>query len=284
MRTRYPGPMTSLGLRWRARSALTVGLLLVVITGIGCLTKLDSTEEPTPADEHPATPELEIAPEGQSSERSVRKRLDPVADVETEIPAPRCGDGFVEIPRSRRLDSFCIQRTEVTVAHYRACVAAGACEPPGPPGDLPESRCNWGVGSRDDHPVNCVTWHDAVAFCRWIGGELPTVRQWTRAARGDDERRYPWNSSPPKSDTACWRRTEGTCPVGAFPDDTSPFGIVDLAGNVVEYTADAPETGWRSQRGGGWYHTSAEYLRISFPQAGGEEIRVINLGFRCVTR
>jgi len=126
-------------------------------------------------------------------------------------------------------------------------------------------------------PVSGVAWADAVAFCAWFGeahGEpvrLPTETEWERAARGDDAREYPWGSGfDPARANLRDHGAGGPIPVGSLPTGASPFGVLDLAGNVDEWTsttyapypgapADVPvaET-WASDvhvtRGGAWFH------------------------------
>lgn len=88
-----------------------------------------------------------------------------------------------------------------------------------------------------DHPVSGVTWEDAAAYCAWRDGRLPTEAEWELAARGTEGRLYPWgNESGEQANYA--DRSDGTLPVGSFPDAGSPFGLQDMAGNVWEWTAD----------------------------------------------
>jgi formylglycine-generating enzyme len=154
---------------------------------------------------------------------------------------------FDEKPPQRvSVSAFAIQRTEVTSAAYQRCVTAGACRP------APPAR---GAG----HPVTGVTWADARAYCRWIGGDLPTEAQWERAARGDDGRRYPWGDQSPRLRANCGRGCydvfEGTAPVGSFPAGVGPFGTYDQAGNVEEWVAD-------------WYKESYPKMRPATDPSG----------------
>ena len=138
-----------------------------------------------------------------------------------EAPAHR-----VHCPRFR------IGRTPVTNAEYRLFVDATSRPAPShwPGGAVPEER--------ELHPVTYVSWADAAAFCRWAGGFLPTEAQWERAARGDDGRPWPWGDAPPTPAHAVFATTD-TASVGLGPDGASPFGALDLAGNVWEWTASA---------------------------------------------
>ena len=134
-----------------------------------------------------------------------------------------------------------MERTLATVKEYRACEGAGACTP------TPDKPyCNEHIAARDNHPINCVTWAQANAFCGWMGARLPTEEEWEYAARGTDGRRYPWGDDAPAKQL-CWdgatsdlgmMKRRGTCPVGAHPTGASPFGLLDMAGNVWEWSSD----------------------------------------------
>jgi len=150
---------------------------------------------------------------------------------------------------------FCMGRTEVTVAAYRQCRSTGACTGEGPWPVEQDDRCNYSDTdqSRDDHPVNCVTYEEAREHCQAQGGDLPTEAQWSRAAQGDDRRVYPWGSCDPSCSRAnydvngspgeepnglgCAEAHNGpfTWTVGSAPEGASPYGLLDMAGNVAEY-------------------------------------------------
>jgi formylglycine-generating enzyme required for sulfatase activity len=191
--------------------------------------------------------------------------------------------------REVTVSSFFLDRDEVTVAAYAMCVRSGACaavETRIAPSSAPWladmialDACN---GSRDDrvrHPVNCVTWNQARAFCAWAEKRLPSEAEWEYAAGGANRWSYPWGGVEFEDDmqpgfvSACGRECPlagkglayedafpTTAPVGSFPAGTSPSGIDDLAGNVWEWVADpyCPYDGkspCRSEhviRGGGW--------------------------------
>jgi formylglycine-generating enzyme required for sulfatase activity len=175
--------------------------------------------------------------------------------------------------------TFCMARLEVTVAQYQSCVTAGMCI-----ATKNESQCN---GTHTDtmgtHPINCISFPRALAYCNWAGGRLPTEEEWEYASRGTDGRRYPWGNAAPSAQllNACGDECVaqaaasdakvalysgndgwvGTAPVGSYPRGASPFGLLDMAGNVYEWTSSPYCTypvhnctsNYRMYRGGGFY-------------------------------
>ena len=93
-------------------------------------------------------------------------------------------------------------------------------------------------GEIGDHPVTNVSWEDANAYCEWVGKRLPTEAEWEYAARGDDGRLYPWGDDPRGARANINGTLAGTSPVGSFLESESPLGLLDMAGNVWEWTAD----------------------------------------------
>lgn len=201
------------------------------------------------------------------------------------------------------LCSYWIDRTEVTTAEYRRCVEAGRCSP----GGLVSATF-----IADDLPVVGVNWQQASSYCTWVGARLPTEAEWEKAARGIDGRIYPWGGDFDGSrlnycDANCvadWRDFDGddgyryTAPVGSFPTGVSPFGALDMSGNVWEWTADWYEADWyhrspyknptgpqsgvqRVIRGGSWLYP-AESVRVARRHRDVPTSRYDNIGFRCV--
>ena len=185
------------------------------------------------------------------------------------------------------LPAFEMDVTEVTVRQYARCVDAGQCTPP----DQREFS-TWAGPGKDDHPVNYVDWNQAMAFCKWAGKRLPTEEEWEYAARGSANRTYPWGNDPP-GDQLCWRRGEsqaGTCVVGSYASGASPFGVLDMAGNVGEWTSTqycdsyaAAKTCTNSlvTRGDSWFYGDPSGVRSSERNRLVAEDRLYDVGFRC---
>ena len=162
------------------------------------------------------------------------------AALDALTPVPIVGGAFKPAPRAATASQpaaparvtvapFDIDRTEVTVGAYAACVSAGKCSEPQAGGE-----CNWGRADRLDHPMNCVSPGEAAAFCAWRGRRLPDEDEWDFAAHGVEGRPLPWGKAPPEAQL-CWR-SAGTCAAGAHPAGKSPQGVLGLEGNVAEWT------------------------------------------------
>jgi formylglycine-generating enzyme required for sulfatase activity len=229
------------------------------------------------------------------------------------------------------IGAFCMQKTEVTVDAYEACIGAGACTTPHRAADKPDLFCNPGKAidcghlfcnagkpGRGNHPIKCVEWSQASAFCKWTGGRLPTESEWEYAARGTAGRKFPWGEEAPTAKllNACgdeclanlkakglptlaaamyamYPGDDGfpeTAPVGSFPAGASPFGVLDMAGNVLEWTESVYcpyanlncSSAFRVIRGGEWLSNVANEVRA----AGRFPARALgyhdnHLGFRC---
>jgi serine/threonine-protein kinase len=190
--------------------------------------------------------------------------------------------------------SFCLDETEVTVESYQRCVSSGACSEAATATIGANDFCNAGVEGREWHPINCVDWTQADAFCGWQRKRLPTASEWEYAARnGPMDTTYPWGSSEPSAAVVCAFSDAGTCPVKSKP---TLLGLHDMAGNVWEWTgtaaADRPGcvAGTRVNRGGAWntgaegaaYGPGAFEGRPTYPAQGGcRSARSPKIGFRC---
>jgi formylglycine-generating enzyme required for sulfatase activity len=195
-------------------------------------------------------------------------------------------------------DAFRLDRFEVTNARYASCVAAGACKAPSLSGSKTRARYV-GEAAFAEYPVIFVSWFDAVTFCKWAGGRLPTEAEWERSARGTETpRTFPWGNDAPTCDKANFAGCVGdTDQVGKRPAGSSPYGALDMAGNVWEWTADFYAADYYSQspvdnpkgpasgslkvmRGGCWV-SGADSLRSTCRKAELPSLWAPNVGFRC---
>ena len=159
------------------------------------------------------------------------------------------GEGDERPQRTVFVSDYYIDKYEVTVAHYRACVEAGACMQPYSGSAayrlaFEDYYTNWDKAGREHYPVNAVSWYQANSYCRWAGKRLPTEAEWEKGARGTAGGQYPWGDEEPDCDRivmddggdGCGQ--ESTWRVGSKPAGASPYGVMDMAGNVWEWIAD----------------------------------------------
>lgn len=194
------------------------------------------------------------------------------------------------------LDTFWIMQTEVTNAQYARCVSAGVCSAP--------DNSRWQDPAYADHPVTDVDWNQADAYAQWAGGRLPTEAEWEKAARGPSTgsgagRTYPWGEHAPDATLAnCCKFVNDTTPVGSYPAGVSPYGVLDMAGNVWEWTADWYDSGYYSQSPaqnptgptsgdsrvvrGGAYDWDADVVRVASRNRYNPGFRHWTVGFRVV--
>jgi len=219
--------------------------------------------------------------------------------------------------RSVYLSDYLVDKYDVTNRQYlRFCIITGHRLPRDPGfSDMPNYLSDY-----PDYPVVNIFWSDAQAYCQWAGKSLPTEAQWEKAARGDDGRTYPWGNDLPgasqqgnfadksgKRLNPNWVIIKGyddgyphTSPVGAFPAGASPYGCMDMAGNVWNWCAGwykktcyqtgscrdpcDPGQGWnRLQRGGCWYSLS-KFLRSANRSWLDPSLTSEGNGFRCAYR
>lgn len=153
-------------------------------------------------------------------------------------------------PHFVTLGPYWMDKHEVTNGMYQLCVDAGACQPPR---DFKSQNRSSYFGNSEfaDFPVVFVSWLDAKAYCEWAGRRLPTEAEWEFAARGNgDYRRFPWGDDSPTMTTANYDSiVRDTTRVGSYPSGASPFGLLDMAGNVWEWVADYYDANYYSQSG-----------------------------------
>ena len=132
------------------------------------------------------------------------------------------------------LDAYFIDKYEVTNLEYKQCVDAAACSPPH------SSNGDYTNPDKVLHPVHMVNWYNANDYCAWVGKRLPTEAEWEKAARGtEDTRKFPWGNEPPDCTLLNYNNCVGsTTTVGSYPSGASPYGVLDMAGNVSEWVND----------------------------------------------
>jgi formylglycine-generating enzyme required for sulfatase activity/tRNA A-37 threonylcarbamoyl transferase component Bud32 len=195
------------------------------------------------------------------------------------------------------LDTYWIDQIEVNNGRYNLCVRAGACRPPEQNGSRTR-MAYFNSRGYDEYPVIYVSWEDADTYCRWVKRRLPSEAEWEKAARGMNGFTYPWGDDLPNSRLANYNNQVGdTSPVGFYPDGASPYGVLDMAGNVAEWVEDwhdayyylqspslnplGPGMGeFRVIRGGSWFNMAGA-IRAAFRLWNYPDIRSESIGFRC---
>ncbi len=215
------------------------------------------------------------------------------------VPAGEFGMGSGAANATQRtvsLSEYWIYQTEVTNAMYAFCVSAGACAPPAQ---------ELGTPLYDNllyanYPVVGTTWDMAANYCAWIGGSLPSEAQWEKAARGSGGNTYPWGSLPEASCAlgnfaGC---IDATTDVTRYGDGASPYGALDMAGNVFEWVNDfygenyytsapaqdppGPDSGQYRVIRGSSFETDTEQAAVATRHFGGNAFHDRQTGFRCV--
>jgi formylglycine-generating enzyme required for sulfatase activity len=238
-------------------------------------------------------------------------------DIEAQTSLTN-GRAYPEIPvHTVYLDGYWIDKYEVTTSQYALCVDAGVCL--APHGVTPDIRLQsrtrlhyFDNPEYANYPVIWVNWDMALAYCEWVGRRLPTEAEWEKAARGTDGRKYPWGNEPVSGelvnfcDVNCPTNDANelyddgyadTSPVGSYPAGASPYGALDMSGNVWEWVSTIirpypydPNDGredpelyaervWRGgpwSNGYWWQRSSVRYRSVPFYAND-------NLGFRCAS-
>ncbi|MBC8508364.1 MAG: SUMF1/EgtB/PvdO family nonheme iron enzyme [Chloroflexi bacterium] len=201
------------------------------------------------------------------------------------------------------LDAFWIDKIEVTNEMYEQCVSDGVCNPPSRTSSS-KSDSYYDTRSFANYPIIYVSWTDARIYCEWAGRRLPTEAEWEKAARGNTGSTYPWGDeiNCQKANYWDWAKVGGcvggTTEAGSYPAGASPYGALDMAGNVQEWVADwfdahyyansptsnpkGPMLGdYRVKRGGSWTGVDRDVRStdraMTVPDGNGSN----NAGFRC---
>jgi formylglycine-generating enzyme required for sulfatase activity len=213
----------------------TLGQIVAAREGQPCPATTADAPTATPDEPFPTAPSAVEGAESPPSDADLW--INPIDNATyVRVPAGTFlmgaeGDARDNPARVVYLDTFWIGQTEVTNAQYAECVASNVCTVP--------TNSHWNDPTLADHPVTNVTWEQAQTYASWVGGRLPTEAEWEKAARGTDARPYPWGSEAPGAMHANLNFTIGrTVPVGSYPQGASPYGALDMAGNVEEWVAD----------------------------------------------
>jgi len=227
----------------------------------------------------------------------------PAGQFPMGVPKGDRDGGRDEYPRHDvQLDAYYIDKYEVTHGRYEKFVKATGHRIPENPKN--SKRTLWSDHLSDtlaERPVINVDWHDADAYCRWAGKRLPTEAEWEKAARGTDDRRFPWGNMEPTHKhlnyNQQWQGEKTLMPVGSYEAGKSPFGVYDMAGNVWEWVADwydplyyekspptnpkGPEAGtYKVLRSSGW-SVETPLVRL-FTRVKSDPVnRNDSTGFRC---
>lgn len=226
--------------------------------------------------------------------------------------------------------AFYIDRTEVTAGAYATCVQAGSCNPLTSGESFSSGKydfvCTYGKAGMERHPLNCVGHDDAAKYCAFMGKRLPSEAEWELAARGTNLRPFPWGDAspeprhmngsdaslvaagntkfnPPETFSSMFQAPNDddgwafTAPVGSYPEGASPYGVLDLSGNVEEWMADnwwdfgvtqppvkgtvANPNGEFVVRGGAWDLVGPENFTTTHRSQASATTRAAWLGFRC---
>ncbi len=218
--------------------------------------------EPTPIPVNTAVPTVAVVQNeamDSSNAEAGEERVSPVDGmVQVFIPEGSFRMGGMDTntdpdelpPHAVTMSAYWMDKLEVTTGMYLLCVQAGACEPPSF-FNSEKHETYFNNAEYADYPVINVTWGDANDYCTWAGKRLPTEAEWEYAARGNDLRTFPWGDERPDSSRANFdRNINDVTRVGSFPAGASPFGVLDMSGNVWEWVSDYYATDAYASAGG----------------------------------
>ena len=282
--------------------------------------------EKTPTRLQNPTPSIEITTTPQPTATIIFPTKEPAAEISFKdgmetLPVPEGvftmgnDNGPIDERPSHSiyLDVFWIDKTEVTIEMFSQFVTETGYQTTAEVNGFGYTRldydwqevphANWmdpdgdGVPDLSYLPVTQVSWYDAQAYCAWVGRRLPTEAEWEKAARGTDGRIFPWGDITPDSSLLSFNKESGISQVGSYPNGASPYGALDMSGNVWEWTADwydvhyyetlvtenpkGPISGERRVLRGGAWDTGLKNIRITHRDSSEPQEYNDALGFRC---
>ena len=278
-------------------------LLGFVISGCGGKTP---TNTPTPMNTSTPTPMLGVGSTQFSPKDGMEMVYVPAGEF---VMGSEDGEDDEKPMHTIYLDAFWIDKFEVTNGQYADFLNEMGNQTEGGVTWL-DTGANSGMRIQvtggewqaydgyNDHPVEEVSWYGAAAYCEWAGRRLPTEAEWEKAARGEDGRTYPWGEGIESSQANYDEYEGGTTPVGSYPDGVSPYGALDMAGNVWEWVSDwydenfyssslsenpqGPSDGtYRVLRGGAWI-VYGRFARSAVRNWWKPFLTSNYAGFRCV--
>lgn len=276
-----------------------------IVLALSCAPSPGTTEPPRVATQStepaPLSPSESVGDPAENPENQSASNAEHPAATNEPAPKaaapekPRCPEGMQLVPggtfktavnrQEVSAQDLCVDTFETTAAQYKECVDAGKCTTNL---TLCSEQSTWSKADKQNHPMVCVDFSQAVDYCGYREKRLPETSEWEWVARGGElGRKYPWGDEEP-NDQLCWQGKKplsGTCAVGSFPAGVSAHGIHDLSGSVHEFTTTAQDsTGIiRIARGGSWKEGDPHMMWPG--RIGGFETtyRCGFLGIRCVT-
>jgi len=284
-------------------------------TEAAALIPLTAKDSPTPppteaavASEAPTATDAPTAPQASSDTSSgtlAAAKTDEKGVEMALVPAGSFpmgnsrGEAFEQPVHQVYLDAYYIDKVEVTNKEYKACVDDGKCDAPRQVYffEAAPNKLYFGASEYDNYPVIFVDWNMAKNFCQWRGARLPTEAEWEKAALGDTGNPYPWGKDLDCQKANYQKCVNRTSEVGSYPDGASPYGVLDMTGNVWEWVSDwyadnyyanspaknpqGPITGQSKViRGGSWarFDVTAYHRRNFAP-----DYNTFDIGFRCAS-
>ncbi|MRG94401.1 formylglycine-generating enzyme family protein [Polyangium spumosum] len=253
-------------------------------------------KEPAPAEDKPQATKSDPEPATTAAAPTAAPEATaaPAPEPPKAPPSP-CPEGmaFIQggaykmgfLKNEAKVADFCLDKTEATAKDYEACVESKKCNEAFVT-CAPEAT--YKKAGKEDHPMVCVDFQQAIDYCGSQGKRLPSDEEWEWAARGGEEGRvYPWGNEAPK-DQLCWSGgkeglLKGTCPVAAHPAGASKDGLLGLAGNVFEWTTSVQDSRTKDRvgRGASWRDGIPNMFRNERPGRFQVTYRCGFLGIRC---